>query len=86
MLLKATIIAAAATFATPVLAQPIQGQPQTQQQPQTPGDAKPKAQGEVPQNAQPMEERNTSMPGATGSRSGEGQSGGDRIGTKGTTK
>src|SRR5436305_14492857 len=76
MILKATLVAAAVTLATSSFAQQ-----QQQQQPQTPGDSQPKAQGEMPSNARPTKERDTSLPTTpndTGSRGGESRTTGDR--------
>ena len=87
MILKATLVAAAVTLATSSVAQ--QQQQQQQQQPQTPGDSQPKAQGEMPSNARPTKERDTSLPTTpndTGSRGGESRTTGDRSQTTGTQK
>jgi hypothetical protein len=80
MILKATLVAAAVTVATSSFAQ---------QQPQTPADPQPKAQGETPSNARPTQERDTSLPTTpndTGSRGGESRTTGDRSQTTGTQK
>jgi hypothetical protein len=80
MVLKATLVFAAVALATSSFAQ---------QQPQTPADPQPKAQGETPSNARPTQERNTSLPPTpadAGSGAGESKTTGDRSQTTGTQK
>jgi hypothetical protein len=77
---RAAFIAAAVTIAGSAFAQ---------QQPQTPADPQqPKAQGEIPSNARPTQERDTSLPAGkdAGSRGGESRATGDRSQTTGTQK
>jgi hypothetical protein len=81
MILKPTLVFfAATTFATASFAQ---------QQPQTPANPQPNAQGETPSNARPKQERDTSLPTTPSdpaSRGGESRAAGDRSQTTGTQK
>lgn len=80
MVLKATVVIAAVMLA---------GASYAQQQPQTPANPQPKAQGEIPSNARPEQKRDTSLPtprSDTGSRGGESKAAGDRQQTTGTQK